>query len=233
VSDDAPWADVVIDNVVERRALEAKALFFLPTAARACRDVGLNVSTIMTSLLIQARSLNQTPGVGRSVVSKILNVLPVRYDSAVQFIAAVNPLLAEYQLNRFDTGDIVACVFRLKDPDEVFESLGLTSDGVARACGLRYDLVASALLRYRLQLNDALALWRYLTDQVAGLTAKPAAILRERLTDDPSDFIKTDARPPMAIKTTRDGSVYTLDNLKAAPASGHRWAVHPALAPGR
>jgi hypothetical protein len=127
----------------------------------------------------------------------------------------------------FTTADIVACVFRLRDVAEVLAALSIKLEDLASGAGVAAEIANAAAQRYRLQLHDAMAIWRFVSAKVTRDKVRDHAI-DQVITDRPQDFIKTDVRPdlPMAVKHLDDEEfVYGWDNLKPAPRAGHHWAL--------
>jgi hypothetical protein len=218
---------VYVDDPLFRPALESKALFFVAHAPARCLAAGLSAADLALAYSIQSRDQGHPILAGRSIHTKVLNGMPVSYGRAVGFINVTRELLAGRNHQPLDTGDIVACVFRLKDPDTVATALGVDIPTIARACHLRPRIVESALARYRLPLVFALPIWRYLRGLQADGRGQENPTVAERLTDDPREFIKTDKRSPIAIKPGdgEDEYVYSLADVSPAPRTGHPWAL--------
>lgn len=218
------WADIYVPALDERLALETKALFFVPTALQRCSDRGLTVSHLSA---ISSAAAIEGPRAGRNVIGKVLRFQPVAYDSAVGFLNVANRALEGSAHASFTTRDIVACVFRLRDVTEVLGALNKKIDDVAIGADVPIEIAQAAAQRYRLQLNDALAIWRYAlscAENAGGTDPAIGYVLTER----PQDFIKTDVRPDlhMAVKRLDDRDfVYGWENLKAASEAGHYWAL--------
>ncbi len=220
------WADVYVSDPTQRPALEGKALFFVVNAPSRCLEAHVSAADLAFAYTLQKARGEHAVLAGRSIHTKVLAGRPVSYESALGFINVSREPLAEGKQPPLETTDIVACVFRLKDPDQV--ALGLQADAgeIARGCNLAPRIVEAALARYRLQLVDALAIWGFCRSLQAIGRGAGNANLAARLTDDPRDFIRTDTRPPFAIKpVAEDGYVYSIGDLRAAPRSGHPWAL--------
>ena len=217
------WADVTISSLRDRLALERKALFFIPDALKCCNAAGHTPASLAARSHANS-SRTSSIRAGRNAIAKVLNIAPVGYQSAIGFLNVANEALELAGRAPLGREDIVACVFRLKDPAEIIRALKLSTDDVAKGCGLSEAIVAAALSRYRLQYCDADAIWRFaLAAKMTGSYSDPYLI---NLTDDPRAFIKTDTRAPMAIKDAgEDGFVYNSSNLKSAPSTGHPWAL--------
>lgn len=215
------WADVYVPPLDDRLALQSKALFFVPTALEWCSSRDLTVARL--SAISSAASFPAARA-GRNVIGKVLRFQPVAYDSALGFVNVLNRALGETQ---FSTKDIVACVFRLRDIAEVLSALNKKAEDLAAGSGVSLEIAQAAIQRYRLQLYDALSIWQFLRDCAARGNFRDSAI-EQVLTDKPQDFIKTDVRSdlPMAVKLLDDRDfVYGWENLRAAPSSGHYWAL--------
>jgi hypothetical protein len=156
----------------------------------------------------------------------VLKFKPVVYASALGFLEVANRALEERGGEPLVRKDIVACVFRLKDPGEVVAELGVSAQDIADGCDLSDDVVAAALARYRIQYNDAYVIWKFLSELKEDSRRTPGEVATERLTADIREFIRTDLRPPLAVKQVEDDEyVYNWRNLRAAPSSGHPWFI--------
>jgi hypothetical protein len=229
------WADVYLDRLDERLSLEPKALFFVPEALARCSAAGLTATSL--SALSQAeRHAGGAARAGRSAITKVLKIVPVSYESAVGFLAVANRALALRGGGELTLDHIVACVFRLKDPSEVARALGASALDIARACGLTEQVASAALGRYRLQFRDAIAIWSFLRERkIAASSARPGPEdpTLSVVTENPMDFVRTDMRPPVAIRSVgEEGFVYDWRNLRPAPPTGHPWARGPLPADG-
>jgi hypothetical protein len=216
------WADVYVPAPTERIALESRALFFVPAALSRCAAAGLTTGYLGS---LANAGLVQGPRAGRVAIRKVMHQHPVSYERAVGFMNVANHALAERGIERFKLADIVACVFRLKDPTEIASELALTAQDISALTGLPLTIVVAALGRYRIQYNDASAIWRLFQtskEQSRGWGPKADAAL----TGIAQDFIKTDIRQPLAVKSLEDDEfVYTWQNLEVAERAGHYWAI--------
>lgn len=215
------WADVFVPALDERLTLEGKALFFIPSALEHCSQAHLNRAYL--------GSLSNTAEIGpvragRAAISKVLRFEPVTYASARGFLNVANYGLKSRDAPLMNVSDIVACVFRLKEPDTIAAALNLSPQMIAAGTLLPQELIVAALGRFRLQFVDAFAIWRFLLNFQLSGPASGGGL--EFLTDNPADFIKTDGRYPLAIKEVGDREfVYGLRNLEPAAAKGHYWAI--------
>ena len=220
------WADVYVGDATHKPALEAKALFFLAIAPQRCVDAHVSAA----SLALAYSNLRTEHGpeglAGKSIHTKVLGGKPVSYESAVGFINVSRGLLTKGGQPPLETSDIVACVFRLKDPDILAAALGTSLEEIADHCHMRRRVVDAALTRYRLPLVFALSIWGFFRDLQALGRGASNPLVATRLTEDPRDFIKTDNRAPFAIKPFDDDEyVYSIADLRPAPRVGHPWAL--------
>lgn len=218
------WADVFIPALDERIQLAKKALFFIPRALERCATNELTVAHLDS---ISRTAAFEGPRAGRNAIAKVFRVQPVSYESARGFLAVANLALREIGAAELTTRDIIACVFRLRDPQEVLIALKMPWAEMASAAGRSRELAQAAVSKYRLQLVDALAFWRVVRAHVQE-NGSQSAFVNEIITDDPRDFIKTDVRAglPIAVRRLDDFEyVYRWDNLQYAPLSGHFWAL--------
>ena len=178
---------------------------------------------------------------GRAVIGIVLGCRqPVVYDSALRFIR-----LANLDLPReawLDTPDIVACAFRLSEPEALLE-LGFKAADLAKACNLRRGVVEAAFKQLRITYVDAYAIWAE-ARRVTKERGEIPAVVSEVLTDDIADFVRTDTRGSIAVAVDKIGKavprhskragpdevdnaeyVYSRSNLRTAPPSGHPWAL--------
>ncbi len=243
------WADVsLVDlDLDDRLRLESRALFFIPNALQICSEHKLSVSKMTSRATTARRDRPHLQLAGRQVIGTIFKCKqPVVYDSALRFIALANLDLPPDKW--LLTKDIVACAFRIRDP-EIIGELGVKPQDLATACGLRREVVDSALKRMRLTYADAHAIWVHLMRVVKGqLDLSPA--VAEVLTGDERDFIRTDPNGRYPIAVERAGKivprhskkalpddtedveyVYNRANLRFAPVSHHPWALMPPFAP--
>jgi hypothetical protein len=217
------WADVYVPAPDARVQLEKKALFFIPSAVERCDARDLTVAQLGS---ISSTASIRGPRAGRNAISKLFRFHPVTYDSAIGFINVANIALGG-AAPAFTTSDIIACVFRLRHPMDLLNALRLTPEQVAAEAGLSRDVGIAAVQRYRIQLNDALAIWQFLKTRSRD-EGSPPRVVSDAITDDAHDFITADVRAglPMAVKALNDFEyVYRWDNLKPAPPSGHYWAL--------
>lgn len=216
------WTDVFVPALSERVLLEKRALFFIPAALPRCD--AMQISTAYLSALSNTGAI-EDPRAGRVAIRKAMQLQPISYERAEGFLNVANHALVERGAPPLTKADIVACVFRLKDPTDILTDLRLTVRDVSEATGLSQSVVSAAVARYRLQYVDADLIWRFLMEaraKVGAVGAKTEAALAGR----PQDLIKTDSRQPLAVRPHEDhGYVYTWENLRAAPPSGHYWAI--------
>jgi cation transport regulator ChaB len=232
---------VYVDDIDERARLERSALFFIPAAFELCRRNNLSVSKLTSRSTIEKKDRPHLFLAGRAVIGTVMGCKqPVVYESAVRFINLANLDLPEDE--RLQRSDIVACAFRLSDP-ELVADLGLTSQGVATACGLRKEVVEGALKQMRIPYTDAHAIWAHLSDIVKTRADLPEGV-KDVITNRQQDFIRTDANGSYSFAVERIGRpvprhskkaeanavdvaeyVYNRANLHPAPVSGHPWAI--------
>lgn len=238
------WADVWVEDAFEQDRLERKALFFIPSAFEKLDRLDLTQTALYTQASAlksqpRRRGTNQLPSdeeaakygvAGRAAIREVMRCFPVTYRSARGFINVANMALAALEAgSKLKSSDIVACIFRLKDAPDVVEALGLASSDIAKACGIRAEIVESARLRYRITFNHAISIWKYL------LSVKHEKKITDpkanALNDDPREFIKTDVqtRHPLAVRPSSEeraeASVYGRRDLTPAPRMGHPWAI--------
>ncbi|NKB56047.1 MAG: hypothetical protein GKS00_06900 [Alphaproteobacteria bacterium] len=225
------WCDVVVCDVDDRVALEAKALFFVPSALIICNRKGLTIAGLSATARAAKMVNRDLHYAGRSAISKVMGCEPVVRKSALGFINSANAALSAIKDDhRFSTDDIIACVFRLRDGTEVLEALGLSAVDVSSNCAIRHEIVEAALARYRIQYADARKIWEYCCS-VKVREKISSEEIDSIITDDEGSFIKTDTRfgLPMAIKRIEnDGQVeyvYRREHLEKAPSSGHEWSI--------
>jgi len=221
------WADVFLPGP-DRRLLERRSLFFIPAALKRCEEAGLT-NVYLGSLAATAPI--PEPKAGRVAINKVLLLRPVSYESALGFLNVVNHALRQRGARPLERADIVACVFRLKDPSEILAELGLTVAEVAVRCQIPLRVVQAAFGRFRLQFRDAELIWHFLLF-AKWFSGKNGPKTEAALTGSAPDFIKCDARQPTLVKELDQGEfVYGWDNLAAAPRSGHYWALDENEAP--
>lgn len=241
------WADVYVDDIDERSRLERSALFFVPSAFELCKNHRLSISKLNSRATITKKDQPHLQVAGRSVIETVIHCKqPVVYESAIRFIQLANLDLPKDKL--LQTSDIVACVFRLKDP-QVIEALGLDAPALALGSGVTLKVVESSLNRLRICYVDAKAIWAFLMGQAAdrkGLTKE----VREILTGNQEDLIRTEVKGTYPIAIGRTGVViprhskkgeasdvdnaeyvYNRSNLHPAPPSGHPWTIETRTPP--
>ena len=230
------WADVWVPRTEDRTALAGRALFFVPTALDRLTAVGIT-QAVLNRHAAALKLTSQSDGehiAGRAVIEHVMLCTPVVYRSAIGFLTVANAALSARNSGfQFTTRDIVACVFRLRDIPDVVKALGTTAEAIAKACRIKPRIVQSTLQRYRISYVHADAIWRHLF-QVKGAAGTKAQEI-ESLTDNPSDFIRTDTRHAgrMSIQRIEAGSasdpfeicVYEREDLQPAATSGHSWAI--------
>jgi hypothetical protein len=226
----------------DRLRLERAALFFIPSALEICNSHQLSVSKLTGRATTARRDNPALQLAGRQVIGTVFKCKqPIVYDSALRFIRLVNLDLPEDKWLKHS--DIVACVFRLKEP-EIIAELGIKPQDLASECKLRKEVVDAALKGMRITYSDAYAIWVFLMRVTTGRPELPPT-LRDVLTGDQRDFISADLNtrylavekigktlPKHSKKSAVDESdnaeyVYNRANLKRAPLSHHPWALTP------
>jgi len=229
------WADVYIESPVTRRALERRALYFVPGVLPLCDEYRLN-SAMLSAVAHMAKreaytdAPRKSPLVGRLAIDSVLKVKPVTYASATGVIELINNFIGKIApAELLSTADIVACVFSLKNAGEIAKELNLSVSEISSSCGISRPIVESALMRYRMQYSDAAAIHKFFRKKNSEI--KGVDWISNILTINEDDFISTDdSRLVMpAIRQIGDDTVseyvYNWSNLKPAPRTGHPWAI--------
>lgn len=224
------FADVYVEDFDDRRRLQQRgALFFIPTARPRCEDKKLTIARLVSTTVVE-REKNYGFA-GKQVIQTVFGCRqPVSWESAVGFIR-----LANFVLNgrdRFTTEDMVACVFRLTQPDTAAK-LGISASEIARMIGSPEVVVESALEGYRVSFHDAASIIAALEAKEGGKDFVP---VDQKLPKNLDVLIAADSDEeggPLAVKRlkgvgTKGRPIYVYSRgplLKPTPKTGHPWAI--------
>jgi hypothetical protein len=212
MGDEREWADVYIDSIDDRLALQRYALFFIPSALHLMSQNGITKNTLSTFSM----NIKGKPTAGRQAVGKVADCLPVVYESAVGFVNAFNMFCErEGYESRLAKQDIVACVFRIEGFTQLLSRANITKAHVHEVTGIAANIIDSVPNNFRIQLSDAIKLFE--------LFSKHEGIGQLRI----DEFIQVSENGGRtSVKKSSDVKyVYKRENLRAAPMVGHPWAI--------
>ncbi|TBD04593.1 hypothetical protein ELH21_09395 [Rhizobium leguminosarum] len=205
------WADVYLESIDEKVLVERNALFFIPSALHLMFTNGITKNNLSTF----AVNLQREPRAGRQAISKVADCKPVVYESASGFVTAFNEYCKTKRIDaQLSKRDIVACVFRIEGLGSLLNRAKRNKEDLQRETGISAAIIDSAIDNYRIQLEDALKIFKFLH---RATNSKPEI----------RDIISLSEKlSRTSVKKAKDESyVYRREHLVVAPVTGHPWSI--------